>query len=135
MGEKRDALAKIVSFVTGIPEEKLEEFEPLRALLEKADNPGEVEERFDFGLYTFIWPSKYPWPYKGGPVLAISSCESKRPEIADLKALYWPAWYEFPKEEKSIYPPFGNPVFAVFCLKEDNLERVRKRLLLSRFSR
>lgn len=114
MGERREIVAEIVSCVTGIPEDKLEEFETLKALLEKADNPGN-EEHFHFGLLTFCWP----W--------------GSRKDFPKLVIVNWwsPNFYKMQELETQYWPHHARPVpsLAHFSLSEEAIQRAKEKLV------
>lgn len=88
MGTRRETMATILSAVTGLRRDHLEEYDTLRALLKKADRPGKEQQFYDFGLIRFRWPQSRT--KKGTLVLDVRFFEpDKYTEVRRLENSSW----------------------------------------------
>jgi hypothetical protein len=95
MEQRCQIIAEFLSCVTGIPKDKLREFEQLRTLLERAENPGDlgIEGTYDFGTFRFIFPH-------GGRLILLISIRSSSEyhRLQKLQSLLWPGMFYEPWE-------------------------------------
>ena len=83
--ESREIVAEIISFVTGIPKERLEEFKLLKRLLKAAERLKGRKTTVTFGLWVFTWR------YEGQPKLVIWNDWGPAVGVVEhIESLMWP---------------------------------------------
>jgi len=105
-------MAIIISLVTGLREEDLEGYAPLKHLLRKANRPGKEVRAYDFGLLRFRWPEGFT--KDGEPILDIRLFENDT--IMKLRRLENRMWSGRPSPDTDIrlarlaYIPVSAPI-------------------------